>query len=187
MKAWRIRLAALAAGILLPLVGAAPAANAAAPIPYGAVGPFQIKNIANGRCLDEPWHTYGAPNGTRLQLWDCIWGRNQFNQQWYLLQDRYGRFLLINRHSGRCADALLYGGNGQPVVVWDCYYRFDNANQLWHVYASGPTRPGAIANLNGRVMDADYWRLGSNGTPVQLWDNLGSGQRNQQWYLEYNF
>lgn len=37
---------------------------------------------------------------------------------------------------------------------------------------------------NGRCLDAHLGAINQNGTPVQLWDCLGPGQLNQQWYVE---
>jgi hypothetical protein len=195
MSSSRVRPAASVAGLFVLLaglvVGGAPAA-AAAPVPPGAVGPFQIRSLHNGRCLDEPWRSGGAPNGTQLQLWDC-YGRGQINQHWYLVLDRWAadhglgrRYLVVNGYSGRCMDAVWNGPNGLPVVVWDCYYDMQNANQLWHVWAADNSGSGAIADLNGRIVDADWNRIAWNGTPVQLWDNYGP-RNNQSWYLVYNF
>ena len=78
------RLAAIGAGCLLLVLGAAPAVattKATVPLPPGSVGPFQVRNLYNGRCLDAPW---GARNGTQVQLWDN-YGSGQRNQQWSLV------------------------------------------------------------------------------------------------------
>jgi hypothetical protein len=191
----RTRLVALATGFLALLAGLVTVVGppaAAAPIPPGAVGPFQIRNLHNHRCLDEPWRSGGAPNGTQLQLWDC-YGRGQVNQHWYLVFDRRAweqnlgrRYLVINGYSGRCLDAVWNGPNGLPVVVWDCYYNMQNANQLWHVWNADNASSGPIADLNGRIVDAAWDRIANNGTPIQLWDNYGP-RNNQSWYLVYNF
>src|SRR5262245_24774719 len=109
--------------LLLPLalLTAAVPAHAAPPTgptspPPGAVGPFQIRGMYNDRCLDTPAQPGGAaaPNGTRLQLWDC-YGRGQWNQQWYLYPDGRGRYLLVNAWDGKCVDATWNGGNGTWV------------------------------------------------------------------------
>ncbi|NUR28030.1 MAG: ricin-type beta-trefoil lectin domain protein [Catenulispora sp.] len=173
--------------LLAGLVVAAPA-NAAPPYspispPPGAAGPFQIRDVYNDRCLDEPAQPGGAaaPNGTRLQLWDC-YGRGQWNQQWYLYPDGRNRFLLINAWDGKCVDAVWNGGNGTWVVAWDCYYDLRNLNQLWYVGPnSQPT--GAIWKDSGRVLDPVWQEIGGNGTRTQLWDNVGN--LTQQWRLVY--
>jgi len=36
-------------------------------------------------------------------------------------------------------------------------------------------------NYNGRCLDAAWEHIGSNGTPVQLWDCYGPDSLNQQW------
>lgn len=195
MSTWRVRLAGLLvllAGLVGVVVVAPPApAAAAVPLPPGAVGPFQIRIVHNGRCLDEPWRAGGAPNGTQLQLWDCL-GRGQINQQWYLVLDQWAyehnlgrRYLVVNAHSGRCLDAIWTGPNGQPVVVLDCSYNFQNPNQLWHVWNADSPNPGPIANLNGRVLDANWNLIAGNGTPISLFDHHGGV--NQSWYLVSNF
>lgn len=169
----------------VPAQASVRAAGPVAP-PPGSVGPFQIRNVYNDRCLDSPAQPGGqpAPNGTRLQLWDC-YGRGQWNQQWYLRKDpRYDRFLLINAWDGKCVDAVWNGGNGTWVVAWDCYHQFNNLNQLWYVGPNGnPT--GAIWAAGGRVLDPVWQNIGSNGTPMQLWDNYNSAS--QKWRLVYYF
>lgn len=46
------------------------------------------------------------------------------------------------------------------------------------------SRPYPVTNnLNGRCLDAAWEHIGSNGTPVVLWDCYGPGQSNQQWYF----
>ena len=35
---------------------------------------------------------------------------------------------------------------------------------------------------SGRCLDAKAQQIGSNGTPVQLWDCYGTGQLNQRWH-----
>jgi hypothetical protein len=195
MSTWRVRLSGLLvllAGLVGAVVVAPPVpAAAAVALPPGAVGPFQIRSVYNHRCLDEPWRAGGAPNGTQLQLWDCL-GGSQINQHWYLVLDRRAaqhnlgrRYLLVNGHSGRCVDAIWDGPNFQPVVAWDCYTNFQNPNQLWHVWNADSPNPGPVANLNGRILDAHLGHIASNGTPIMLWDNWGGA--NQSWYLVYNF
>lgn len=39
-------------------------------------------------------------------------------------------------------------------------------------------------NYNGRCLDAAWEYIGSNGTPVQLWDCYGPNSLNQQWYFK---
>jgi hypothetical protein len=184
-----MKFAIAAVGLLLSLVTATPA-HAAPPgsrisPPPGAVGPFQIRNVYNNRCLDQPWQPGGAtaPNGTRLQLWDC-YGRGSWNQQWYIYPDAHNRFLLINAWDGKCADAVWNGGNGTWVVAWDCYYNLQNLNQLWYLGPNGnPTGP--IWKDGGRVLDPKWENIGPNGTPLQLWDNYASSS--QQWRLVYYY
>ncbi|TMR16704.1 hypothetical protein ETD86_24340 [Nonomuraea turkmeniaca] len=182
-----MRFALALAVLLLGLLPAAPAhadpPNGPMAPPPGAVGPFQIRNVYNNRCLDTPAQPGGvaAPNGTRLQLWDC-YGHGQWNQEWYIKQDRYGRFQLINAWDGKCVDAVWNGGNGTWVVAWDCARYMDNANQLWYLGPNGnPT--GSIRTLGGRVLDPRWQNIAYNGTPMQLWDDYGTPS--QQWRLVY--
>jgi hypothetical protein len=126
-----------------------------------------FENQASVRCLDADMNTI-ANNGTKVQLWDCHGGANQ----WFsLLEDMGGQ--IVNVYSGRCldADTNTIGSNGTKVQLWDCH---GGTNQQW--YRDGDR----IRNrASGRCLDADINTIGDNGTKVHLWDcHDGS---NQQW------
>ncbi len=183
MRGIRTRLTAVGVAVSALFGAFTPAAHASAYIPSGAVGPFRFVNTQNGRCLDEPYFAGGAPNGTQVQLWDC-YGANSHNQHWYAFAVD-GRYLIINELSGRCLDAPWNGANGTPVVVRDCDYQGNQYGQLWDPAPLLGTSPGPIADLNGRIMDAKWERIGGNGTPIQLWDDYGPNQHNQRWTAPY--
>lgn len=141
-------------------------------------GPYAITNVASGRCLDA-----NGPNGTRVQLWDCS---GSASQQWYLRYVSYGsEYQLVNRASGRCLDAIAQwnGVNGTPAQLWDCL-GFGQLNQNWYVFQEDGNGNTTIqGRASNRVLDAQAQSGGLNGTPTQLWDDLGAGQLNQRWRL----
>lgn len=141
-----------------------------------------IVNRASGRCLDADAGAYGA-NGTSVQLWDCL-GVNQPNQRWYLRWVTAGRFQLVNKAGGRCLDATAQGNgqNGTRIQLWDCFGP-GQLNQIWEpVWDTANTFVVGIRNVgSGRMLDAQAQRVGENGAPIQLWDDLGSGATNQRW------
>lgn len=119
-----------------------------------------------------------------MQLWDC-YGPGQAIQQWFLrpVHSYFPEYQIVNKASGRCLDAAYqWGGvNGTPIQLWDCYGP-GQLNQIWQVYYEGDNANYVFRNkMYGRVLDAKWESIGANGTPVQLWDNYGSAQRNQRW------
>ncbi len=51
-----------------------PASSSPSP-PDAPTGAFFLKNVASGRCLDEPGSN--TASGVRLDIWDCNGGNNQ--------------------------------------------------------------------------------------------------------------
>ncbi|MFB6719412.1 RICIN domain-containing protein [Kribbella sp. NPDC056345] len=171
LKTW----SALVLGVVALLGATTPPAHA------GDSYPLPITNNWNGRCLDANAN-YLNQNGTPVQLWDC---NGWDNQQWIMRSvSYYSEFQIVNKSNGRCLDAnASWGGrNGTPVQLWDCYGPGQH-NQIWFVYReSGENHNYTIKNkASGRVLDANLSYIGSNGTPIQLWDNLGAQQYNQRW------
>ena len=81
------------------------------------------------------------------------------------------------------ADTDTLGGNGTRVQLWDDAGS-DAANQTWVYTSTDTVGLYKINNLaSGRSLDADSDTIGGNGTTVQLWDDLGTGQANQLWWL----
>jgi hypothetical protein len=151
-------------------------------------GPFEFTNNTSGRCLDAAATGQGA-NGTPVQLWDC-YPPAQTNQMWYLVlvrdTARYGdAYQLRSLDGGRCLDAAAQDGgqNGAHIQLWDCLGA-NQLNQLWWVYRNSTSSPYIIENVaSHRVLDAAAQYGGVNGTPVQLWDDLGDFQYNQRWTM----
>ncbi|MFJ8311007.1 MULTISPECIES: RICIN domain-containing protein [unclassified Streptomyces] len=178
MTSPRTRLALLVAGLLTALVAAAPgsdaAPRAAAPLPPGAVGPFQVRNQGTGRCM-------GYPAGDdRVRVWDCT---TETYQLWYLVPDSRGRYQLANGIDGRCLAGWTQGPNGWSLWKAACDGSFTDIDQLWYVYPADHSGPGPISNLNGRVLEPDRGAGGANGARIAIWDN--QGLPTQQWGLTY--
>jgi hypothetical protein len=175
------RALALTAAIVGLAAGPAVSATPAHANPYTI---WEFKTVQNGRCLDTDSNGNGN-NGTRVQIWDC-YPPSQGQEMWALRPvSGYGgsAYQLVNQAGGRCLDAPAERGgtNGSPLQLWDCYTPAP-ANQVWYVYHNGSTAPYIIRSARtGRVLDADYWWGGVNGTPIQLCNGYGDGQTNQRW------
>ncbi|MCP2337388.1 RICIN domain-containing protein [Actinomadura rupiterrae] len=118
------------------------------------------------------------------QLWDMyeVDGAG-FPGHWYKF---------VNRYNGLCldADANNITHNGDRVQTWTCLDA--QQNQRWGTSSIATALWGPIYNLTGYrdvmlgigtadALDADLNYAGSQQWPVQLWHDLGSSQRNQQW------
>jgi hypothetical protein len=165
-------------GVLTREPVAKPAAAAAA----------KIRNFAGGRVLDADTNTIGG-NGTKVQLWDD-YGAGQTNQWWsFGATDVPGVYKIYNNDGGRVldADTNTLGGNGTVVQLWEDLGG-SQRNQFWALTDTGYHDAGTgnelykwVSYASGRVLDADTNTLGGNGTKVQLWDDYGVGQYNQDW------
>jgi hypothetical protein len=51
----------------------------------------------------------------------------------------------------------------------------------FHDSGTGKELYKLVSYYSGRVLDADLNQIGGNGTTVQLWDDLGVSQSNQDW------
>ena len=91
----------------------------------------------------------------------------------------YGPYPITNNYGGRCL--MPQGtGNGAPVVLWDCW----QVTNKWYLrYVAYDSRYQVVDSVSGRCLDANWQRIGQNGTPIQLWDCLGGGQTNQVWWV----
>ncbi|MET8764458.1 RICIN domain-containing protein [Lentzea sp. NPDC004782] len=172
----RKTLAATAALVLVLVSGTAARA---------AEDPVYITSVAGGRCLDAAARYNGA-NGTPIQLWDC-YPPTQYNQMWRVHWLTDWDFQLINVASGRCLEAKDWSTvSGTRLQLWDCF-GLSNKNQIWH--AQSTNTPGAVwlvEQHSFKVLDAAAQYNGANGTPVQLWDRVGSETRaNQRWIVPH--
>jgi len=97
---------------------------------------------------------------------------------------------IVNRSSSRCLDAAEpdIDANGTRVQLWDCQYVGVKDNQQWVQVYVGTNGSGEgiymLQNLrSGRCLDAAMDMIGSDGTPMQLWDC--SGGSNQYWVKHF--
>jgi hypothetical protein len=187
-KSWM----AAAAGACV-LVGAwAPPAHADQV--FADFGPYSFKAYVGGKCLDAEAHQLGG-NGTPVQLWECL-GPGQTNQRWFLRPwsmtvsgGAVGAYQLVNAANGRCLDVPWPStGNGTRLQLWDCLGPIgQHRNQAWryqgdydgsyHFASFVDSPPGTF-----KVLDAPAQTLNQNGSPVQIWDWYGYGQKNQRWW-----
>ena len=147
----------------------------------------KLYNFYSYRALDADTDGIRS-NGTRVQLWDD--NGTESNQSWlFTSTDTVGLYKINNMASGRAldADTDTIGGNGTTVQLWDDLGA-TQANQLWWLVATGYHDADNGNELykwvnyqSGRVLDADLDTIGDNGTPVQLWDDLGVDGYNQDW------
>jgi predicted RNA-binding protein len=101
-------------------------------------------------------------------------------------QSLLGPYRFKSSYNNRCMDADLntIGGNGTKVQLWDCLGANQN-NQGWYFESTatvGVYRVRSQYNVN-KCLDADLNTIAGNGTKVQLWDCIGTGQANQLWTL----
>ncbi|MEQ0557676.1 RICIN domain-containing protein [Amycolatopsis sp. NEAU-NG30] len=185
-----VRSTAAAPGKPGPMPSVSSAAAAERPAEPAAAKAYsaKIRSFASGRVLDADTNTLGG-NGTKVQLWDD-YGDGQVNQWWsFGATTVTGVYKIYNNASGRVldADTNTLGGNGTFVQLWDDYGN-GQLNQFWKLVDTG-YHDGRTGNelykwvnyASGRVLDADTNTLGGNGTKVQLWDDYGPGQGNQDW------
>jgi len=124
-----------------------------------------LKGTASARCVDISG--YGTADGTRLQLYDCT---GQWNQAW-----SYTGNTLVNPQSGKCLNA---GGTGDGAAVnlWTCN---GGGAQKWALQSNG----NVVNTATGKCLDAVGQGTG-NGTGLQLYACVSTGQGNQQWSLQ---
>lgn len=140
-----------------------------------------IVSRANNRCLDAPAEWNGA-NYTPIQLWDC-YPPTQYNQMWRVhWVDNY-HFQLINVAAGRCLWAPDRN-DGTRIRLLDCG---SSLTQVWKSLSTNtPGYRWIMGQDSAKVLDADARTTGSNGTPVQLWYQIGpETQTNQRWTFKH--
>jgi endo-1,4-beta-xylanase len=131
------------------------------PAPAGGV----LKGAASGRCVDISG--YGTADGTRLQLYDCT---GQWNQAW-----TYTANTLVNPHSGKCLTANGTG-DGAAANLSTCT---GTGAQKWTFQGNG----NLVNTASGKCLDATGQGTG-NGTALQLYTCISTGQGNQRWSLQ---
>jgi hypothetical protein len=81
------------------------------------------------------------------------------------------------------ADADSINRNGTRIQLWDDLGA-GQANQSWSFTSTDTAGLYKITNnASGRALDADADSINRNGTRIQLWDDLGTSQANQLWWL----
>lgn len=144
---------------------------------------FQLVAVHSGKCLDVAGGTGATANGTNVQQWQCL-GAAQTNQLWQLVP--FGSFQVVAQHSGKCLDVAGGTGavgNGTNVQQWGCIGA-SQTNQLWRLVRVSMNRFQVMAAHSGKCLDvAGGTGATANGTNVQQWDCIGTGQTNQLWRL----
>ncbi|MFI6316636.1 RICIN domain-containing protein [Nonomuraea sp. NPDC050556] len=114
-------------------------------------------------------------NGTRLVLWDCHGGIDQY---WFGRSDHSIRSLA---NSGKCVGLANNGStaNGTKLVLWDCHGHND---QIWAFTPAGDARSYQIRNFpSGKCVGLANNGSTANGTSLVLWDCHGGPD--QGWLL----
>lgn len=183
---------------LMPAHGAAAADGAAARTPIDAVrvtaadgvgtaavyGPFNIRALHSGKCLDVTGGPSATGDGVRVQHYACL-GASQTNQHWYLVEAGNGWYQIKPRHAmSRCLDVIGGGtGDGVGIQQYTCLGT-TQANQLWGLFnvvgdAAFQLRP---RHAQSKCLDVTGGTGATgNGIPVQQYACLGTA--NQYWYL----
>lgn len=156
-------------------IAPAAATAASAPARSAAVTSYEIRNHADGLCLDANDKGPSAgQNGDRVQLWTCYGGASQ---KW-VPEYQSGQLarLVSVKYPGMCLNADNVGGlaNGRKVQLWACY---NGGNELWNFGSLTATAPGAplflgIGGSQSLALDANKYHLG-NGDKVQVWAYYG--------------
>ncbi|GLY42994.1 hypothetical protein Amsp01_090170 [Amycolatopsis sp. NBRC 101858] len=152
-------------------------------------GPFNVRAVHSGKCLDVTGGPAATGDGAPVQQWTCL-GAGQTNQMWYFADTGDGRtYDAIAVHSGKCLDVVggtAAVGNGVRVQQWTCL-GYAQSNQRWALYTqdSGATT-SIVVQHSGKCLDVTGGTAAvADGTPVQQWTCLSNAQTNQRWYLSY--
>ncbi|CAM4245109.1 RICIN domain-containing protein [Kibdelosporangium persicum] len=145
------------AGVTIPLAGTAFADPA-----------VKIVNRAFDQCLDADTGTLDA-NGTKVQLWDCHDGDNQW---WHYDRDTG---TLRNDESGRCLDVDLAD---HRIQLWDCH---GGDNQRWR---DDPTGLALESDALDSCLDVAHDSLRQNGAEIQVQECTDAPS--QQWSFIYD-
>ena len=102
-----------------------------------------------------------------MQIYDC---HGNWNQLW-----NPANGTIVNPQSGKCVNA---GGtaNGSSVTISTCN---GGGAQQWQVASNGTI----VNTQSGRCLDV-IGQGTANGTKLQVYDCVASGQANQQWTLQ---
>jgi poly(hydroxyalkanoate) depolymerase family esterase len=137
--------------------------TSSSPPPTGTT--VKIVGKASNRCADITGQA--TTDGTRLQLYDC---NNNWNQAWTKTGNT-----LVNPQSGKCVTASGTA-NSSAVTLSTCT---STGSQQWTLTTNGNLTNSA----SGRCLDAAGQGT-TNGTQLQLYDCVSTGQPNQQWTLQ---
>jgi hypothetical protein len=138
-----------------PPTSSSPSVSPSGSSPAGAT----IVGTGSSRCID-------TGNGTRPQLYDCD---NSANQVWTRTGSTF-----VNPQSGNCLTASGTA-NSSSVTLSTCN---SASSQQWTVAGNGTI----TNNASGRCLDA-IGQATANGTQLQIYDCVSTGQANQQWTL----
>jgi hypothetical protein len=152
-------------------------------VPAVIYGPFNIRAVHSGKCLDV--FQAKLADVVPVQQYQCL-GPGHTNQQWYFAATGDGLTYYVKaRHSGKCLDVFeAKMADGVPVQQYQCL-GYAQSNQRWYL-THAPIREtfnlrAAHSNLCADVTGG----TGATGDeiPVQQYQCLGASQTNQQWYV----
>ncbi|MFJ4778066.1 RICIN domain-containing protein [Streptomyces sp. NPDC088762] len=153
-------------------------------------GPFRIRAVHSGKCLDVAGGTSATGDGADVFQWTCL-GAAQTNQQWYLTDAGDGTYYIRARHSGKCLDVAggtSATGDGADVFQWTCLGAAQT-NQRWYfnteAVQNGKYTYYIRALHSGKCLDVEGGTSATgDGANVFQWTCLSTAQTNQRWYLE---
>lgn len=153
---------------------------------------IRISNLYNypwNYILEPPEDWIEIPDGKQSHA-GTLWNyHGDTNQRMAIIHNNDGTVTLVDCKYGLALDVNGNPGIGTPVN----FVEYNGSDwQKWYVAAMPNTsNPDSVAphvllskldpNL---VLDADLSSNGSNGTKLQLWQNLSASNRNQCWFIE---
>lgn len=137
-------------------------------------GPYTLRNVHSGKCLDMT----GYEDGDRADQYRCLDGNpSQAWYEWQYMGDgSISFFLLGNSATGKCITGLY--GKGQIVYQQSCY---EVSPETW--YRTSDNLNQYVNDDSGMCLEVGGWAT-NDGADVITWDCLGNP--NQLW-LEYDW
>ena len=119
-------------------------------------------------------------DGAKIILWNY---NGQTNQEFVVVPNGNGYYLIISRHSGKSLDVFQgKADNGTPIVQWKAH---GADNQLWKLIPAADGYFYMQNKVSGKVLDAMEFNNPAKqvpGTAIVEWE-LNNGE-NQQWKFE---
>ena len=134
-------------------------------------GPYNIYNIATGKCVDIPGYSSGWVGAT-VNEYTCDYGSSD-NQQFYLDQDAYdgSEFLIRNLKDDLCLDPPDNGWMppGTPISEYTCQAGGGDNQQFQLIPRPGYRNYWLRNSKSGYCLDVVGMRTGGNDARLTLY------------------